>query len=148
MNVEIANEADIREIIALAKMYDGGFSRHVRVDVSHATETYLEFVADGRGVVFAAKQDGKNVGGLAAIRTIDINGGFPLAVELFWFILPEHRGGGMLLLDAFESWASEQGCEKMAMIHLSDSMPDVLQKVYERRGYELVEMHYVKEIPR
>jgi hypothetical protein len=50
------------------------------------------------------------------------------------------------LLEFFEDWAKNNGCDAIAMIYLSDSMPDSLEQLYIRRGFKLVEKHFVKEV--
>lgn len=144
--VSIATTEEIKEIIRLAKQYDGGFSHHVSVDVDYATKTYLQMVKSGIAVVFALKNETGVIGGLAALKYPDINSGILTAVECFWFVNPDQRGEGMQLLDIFEKWGKQEGCKKIALIHLEDSFPDTLNKLYVRRGYVLTEKHYVKEI--
>ncbi len=69
-----------------------------------------------------------------------------IAVETFWFVAPEHRGIGIRLFNAFEKWAKDNQCSKTAMIHLTDSMPERLEQLYLKRGYRLIEKHYVKDL--
>jgi GNAT superfamily N-acetyltransferase len=145
-SVNVASSDEIMKIIVLAKQYDGVFSQHIEVDVEYAQKRYLAMVASGMMTVFAMKRGGIIVGGLAGLVCPDINNGKKLAVECFWFVNEADRGKGLLLLDAYESWAKSEGCDKMALIHLEDSFPDKLKKLYERKGYKLVESHYVKEI--
>lgn len=144
--VNVATESEIREIIILAQQYDGGFSRHVTVDVPYATGRYLALVASGIMSIFALKHDDIIVGGLAGLIFPDMNSGLKTAVECFWFVNPGDRGKGMLLLNAFEGWAKQNQCKKAAIIHLEDSFADSLKRIYNRRGYTLVEAHYMKEI--
>lgn len=49
-----------------------------------------------------------------------------------------------MLVDAYEAYAERLGCQKKAMVHMVDSYPDILEKLYLKRGYRLVEKHYVK----
>jgi GNAT superfamily N-acetyltransferase len=69
-----------------------------------------------------------------------------MAVEAFWFVGPTYRGIGKLLFEAFEAEAKRLGCQKLAMIHMVDSYPDTLKIFYEKQGYHLAELHYVKEV--
>jgi hypothetical protein len=144
--VSIATTEEIKEIISLAKQYEGGFSQHVKVNVDHATKAYLHMVETGLAIVFALKNGTGIIGGLAALKYPDINSGIMTAVECFWFVNPDQRGEGMKLLDSFEKWGSNNNCQRLALIHLEDSYPDVLQRIYKRKGYRLTESHYVKEL--
>lgn len=64
--------------------------------------------------------------------------------ETVWFVSEEARGRGTLkMLDAYEEWATENGCVAIYMASLSTN--DV-SGIYERRGYAPAETHFVKNI--
>jgi GNAT superfamily N-acetyltransferase len=144
--VTVATVEEAKAIFLLAKQYDGGFSRHVKVDVDYATGVWMKWLENGTGIVFALKKDDRLIGGLGAIKVPDIHCGLLTAIEIFWFTNPEDRGEGLRLLDAYEKWAKISGCKRVAIIHLADSFPEVLSRIYERRGYELIESHYMREV--
>jgi len=131
--------------VTLAKGFEQE-TAHVKVDVPYCIKTYTSFIEAGIGGVLALLHDGKVIGGLGYVVADDLHCPRSLAIETFWFVPPENRGGGMLLLQAFEDVARDLHCDGVAMIHLTDSHPDALEKVYARRGYNLVEKHYVKEL--
>ena len=143
--ITVATLDEIPVIIAMAKQFET-FSSHVNVDVEHCIRVYSNFMKSGIGRVFLLKQNDAIVGGLGAIKAPDLHTGCLMAIECFWFVSPGHRGGGLKLLESFEAWAREEGCVKAAMIHLEDSQPGPLEKIYARRGYLLAERHYIKEI--
>lgn len=66
-----------------------------------------------------------------------------VAQELAWWVAPEHRGHGRLLLDAYEAWAAEQRCGLVEVAHVGDPR---LTRFYQRRGYRVAETHFVKII--
>ncbi|MFZ2950891.1 MAG: GNAT family N-acetyltransferase [Desulfuromonadaceae bacterium] len=117
---------------------------HVIVDPDHATKTYQRMIRSGAAVVFALMVGDKVVGGLGGIKGPDLHHPRIVAVETFWFVLPEFRGKGLRLFAAFENWAVEKKCDAVAMVHLTDSQPEILEKLYRRKGYELIEKHYLK----
>jgi GNAT superfamily N-acetyltransferase len=141
-----ATNEEVIKLCHLGRAYQLEYSKHVIVDVAICIKNYTSFIESGLGCMFALKIDGKVVGGIAGVAYPDIHSGIMVAVETFWFVDKEYRGHGIKLLGVFEEWAKDQECEKVALIHLSDSFPDVLEKIYARRGYCLVEKHYVKEI--
>lgn len=100
----------------------------------------------GLGVMFVLEQDGVVKGGIGGVVTKDPNDGALTATEMFWFVLPDSRGGGLGLLEAFENSAKKAGAKRIGMIHLLNLMPDVLAKLYTRRGYKAIETHYIKEL--
>ena len=67
-----------------------------------------------------------------------------VAKETVWYIAPEARGRGALrMLDAYETWAKEQGCDLVGMASLATN--DV-SRLYERRDYHAVETHFLKTL--
>ena len=66
------------------------------------------------------------------------------AKETVWYIAPDARGRSALqMLDAYETWAREQGCTTIGMASLATN--DV-SKIYERRGYAPAETHFLKAL--
>lgn len=67
-----------------------------------------------------------------------------IATEIGWWVEPEHRKSnvGGQLIDAFEYWASQVGCERVTMMCLTEE----LRGYYEKRGYVLSELAFMKEI--
>lgn len=121
-------------------------SEFVKVNVPHTVEAYWNLITQKIAVFMMLEHEEEMIGGLGAIKYPDMHDGKLTAVETFWFISPDHRGAGMKLFNAFEQWGKDQGCKKLAMIHLSDSYPEILEKIYMRKGYKLAEKHYIKEI--
>ena len=74
----------------------GGFVPEVFI------RNWSSFIRTGIGTFLGAFEGEEFVGGLGAILAPDINNGHITAVECFWYILPEHRGGGIRLLKAYE----------------------------------------------
>lgn len=120
---------------------------HIKVDPVHAGKVYEKMIRNGSGHMFILEDDNDEmVGGLGCVVGPDLHFPRTVAVETYWYVEPEHRGCGKMLLDFFEDWAKNNNCDAVAMIHLSDSMPDSLEQLYLRRGYQLVEKHFVKEV--
>jgi len=139
-------EATIEEIpviTQLCKKFEQATS-HVTVDIEHSIKSYTRFIESGIGTMLLLKKDGEIIGGLGCLKYPDLHSGELTAVETFWFVDPQHRGKGLKLFDAFEAWADKHGCVNKAMIHMVDSYPDILEKLYIRKGYKLIEKHYVK----
>lgn len=138
-----AAREQIRAITEMAKLFET-CTAHVLVDVEYAIRKYETLFDQGIGYMFGMEKDGQTVGGLGCIKGEDLHYPRTMLIETFWFVRPEYRGEGIKLMDAFEFLADELGCDCTAMIHLSDSMPDSLARLYEMRNYELVEKHYIR----
>ncbi len=109
-------------------------------------KNWTEYLSQGMGVIFALTKDGELLGALGALAYPDPNDGKIVCSEMFWYVFPESRGRGLLLLNAFEDWAKEMGADRIAMVHLTRLAPDSLRKVYEHRGYHELEIHYIKTL--
>lgn len=109
---------------------------------------WQERIDTDAGVIFGSFNDntGEFEGGLGAVIYPDPNSGDPLTCEMFWYMKPECRGNGMRLLEAYENWAKSKGAHRIYMIHLLELHPDVMRKIYERRGYKPVEVGYSLEV--
>lgn len=122
-------------------------SSMVKVDVQYAHDRYQEFLESGMcKVYYAETDDGQIQGSIGFLISKDLHDGKKIAIETFWFVDPTYKGLGKELFKKFEEEAKNLGCEKLAMIHMVDSYPDTLKVFYERQGYRLLEMHYIKEI--
>ena len=112
-------------------------------------------VTEGQGVIFGAfDTDGETPlfkGALAAVVCESPFTGAKMAVEMFWYILPEYRGGfdGMRLIKQYDLWCSVNNVDLGAMIHLETAMDGpsavALKALYEGMGFKLVETNYLKE---
>jgi GNAT superfamily N-acetyltransferase len=117
-----------------------------KLDMSRFVSNWTQWLESGIGVMFLAEENGEIIGGLGGVKHPEPYSGELIASEFFWFVRQAHRGAGLRLYKAFESWAREQGCSYIRMVHLLDSMPEKLNRVYERLGFQPVEVHFQKEI--
>ena len=145
MIVRLAEKSELQESFNLFKAFES-CSSLVTVVPSVCVENYSRFIDQGIGGLLLARDSYRTYGGLGFIIANDIHNGKKYAVETFWLMLPEHRGGGIKLLEAFEKLATDAGCDECAMIHLEDSFPASLEKLYIRRGYQLAEKHFIKRL--
>lgn len=105
--------------------------------VRHETETNLF------SLVYAPA--GKPLGVLMASAQPHPFGPVNYAAETVWWIAPEARGrAANAMLDAYETWAAQQGCAFCQMAALI-SFPQA-ERIYLRRGYRLIERHYLKPL--
>jgi GNAT superfamily N-acetyltransferase len=118
----------------------------VKVDVEYSRAKYIQLMSAGVARVLVSEGENGLQGALGFLISNDLHNGDKMAVETFWFVLPEFKGEGKKLFETFEEIAGGVGCKKLAMIHLVDSYPESLKDFYTRSGYKLLESHYVKEI--
>lgn len=77
-------------------------------------------------------------GAIGLVRSTHLWTGEPYVGELFWWVTPAARGGGLRLLRAGERWAADGGALAMQMIAPTAQVG----RVYERLGYAWLESGY------
>ena len=135
----------MRKVTEFMKAFEQA-SKFVTVDIDYATKTYETMIDDGTATVMVLEKEGDLIGSLGFIEAPDLHNGNLMLIETFWFTDSGKRGYGLLLLDAYEKYAHDNGIKKIAMIHMMDSYPERLEVLYLKRGYRLMEKHYIKEI--
>lgn len=100
----------------------------------------------GPGVIFLAESTRGLDGALGGVAFPDVNSGLLVCAEFFWMMRVGRRGGGLRLYSEFEKWARAQGCVEMRMVALADSMPEEVEKIYLRRGFERMEIQFSKPL--
>lgn len=106
-------------------------------------------IESGMGFIFVLRSEiGEVQGYLAAVIVADPFNGEKVCAENFWYVRKHARGsiGGMRLFQAFEEEAKAAGCKRCLMVHLENLTPEKLAKLYERRGYRLIERTYEKNL--
>ena len=68
--------------------------------------------------------------------------------EMAWWVEPEYRGGrlGIQLMQALEKAAKEAGCTFWHMVFMETSMPEEVEKIYQKMGYKNRETSYGKRL--
>ncbi len=114
----------------------------------HFLETWTKFFWSVPCVVIGVFQDGALVGGMGAISSKDMFTGDQVATELFWYIEAGHRTGtgAVRVLRAYEEWGKRQGVDELRISHFKMKNDEQLQRMYEHRGYVLLEQGYQKRV--
>jgi GNAT superfamily N-acetyltransferase len=107
------------------------------------TQGFLQaLMAHADGLVLVAEKDGEAVGMLvASIGNTSISPA-PVAIEHGWFVRPEARGVGGLLLTRYEDWAREKGCFAVRMSTPPGAEGPAL--ILERKGFAQSEIAWAK----
>ncbi len=108
--------------------------------------TWKELIRSKKGKIFALESDRKIIGALGFLISPALEDGALCCSEAFWYVDEKHRGAGLKLLNKFETYAKSIGCKRIAMIHLENSMPDKLKRLYTRKKYKHIESIYLKEL--
>lgn len=108
--------------------------------------TWKGFMSTGVGGILALERDKSIIGVLGFLIYDDPNDGERITSETFWYVSPESRGHGLLLLNKFEQLAKQLGAKRIMMAHMLDLMPQEISHLYVRKGYKPLETNYIKEL--
>jgi RimJ/RimL family protein N-acetyltransferase len=139
MLIRPATLADVPRLVEMGRQqmratYGGVFADNPVQLEALATQ----LVETPTSIVFLAERDGRVVGMIGLIRYAHHLTAKPMVGEIMWWLDPEARGGGVALLKRAERWALETGAAAIQMM-----APDArVGRLYERRGYQLVEYTY------
>lgn len=146
MSVRKATQDDVLDIVLLARQFLKEAKTPIKLDKALFTKN-LEATLDNANYFFyVSEQEGEVIGCLAGQISNTIFSSVPIAVEIGWFIDPAYRKArdGLKLFSTFEQWAKSKGCEAISMGDLAEVQD--LAPLYKRRGYELFERTYIKEL--
>ena len=119
---------------------DGGF--HFPFDPAYAERLFLMHLMP-RHLCMLHDVEGTAQGVLMAVASDHPFGPVRIARETVWWIEPDYRGlGAVKMLNGYEMWARDQGCQFTGMAGMGDD-PEV-GKLYQRRGYQVAERHFLK----
>lgn len=142
-----ATEDDILDLLFLARSFVKVFPVTIKFDKEKLEDSINSILKGNNGVIFVWEDEKEGVVGfLIGVMTSPIFSKVSMAIELAWYMDEEHRDAskGLKMLGAFESWAKEQGA---AFVSMGDIQPvQDLTKLYERKGFKLMEKTFVKEV--
>jgi hypothetical protein len=146
MNYRIAEVADVPRMVPLAQLFFDEGAIPGKLSPEHFVANLTMLLEQGLGLYILAEENGEVVGGIGGVITPDLLTGDVTANEIFWFCHPEHRGCGLRLLNLFEEESTRRGAVRVHMVHLINYCSDRLDRLFERRGYRLVEKAFTLEL--
>jgi len=140
-----ATEADTLDLLILAKQFYKEYDTGYTIDMGLLAENVSAMIASEDYLVLVLEKDGSAEGLLLGYASSPFFSRDKIASELAWFLSKDVRGfkESTLLIDAYEEWAKGKGCKFITMSDIE--VLSSLQKLYESRGYTLMEKTYVKE---
>lgn len=149
-NIRKADDNDFDSVFAMAhKFYqttvhskDGSF------DVEAAVQEYVQMLTSG--FMLVAEREEELVGVIGCVMSpapFPMDSSQMLCIEKLWWVEPDYRGtrAGPMLHKAAEEEAKAMKADKMIMVSLSTSPPEV-DKYYIDSGYSPEETLYFKEL--
>lgn len=152
MTVQPAQPADMEAILRMAADFHAAtcYAGIIPLDLATLEDTIAGLAQNPNGVVLVAKDNtGQAVGMAAAIANPHwFNASHKVGQEMFWWVDAAARGSraGFALIAGLEDWAKAVHCRSISMASTANLTPDVLGRVYLRRGYVPQDMFYSKVI--
>lgn len=148
-NIRRATKDDALDITFIGKKFvKESHNSHLGWNKDKVFSFVTEAVDREDFLILVLENDDDIVGVLAAFVTPCFFSDEWQAVELTWYVLPEHRKTrkAIEMLEAYENWAKEKGVAQINTMNLDMLKPEKVQKMYEKRGYRLVENTFAKEL--
>jgi len=106
-------------------------------------------IKDENSDLLVLMDNDKPVGWMGILRFSSPLGKQNWANEHYWYVSPEKRGmGSMMLFDAAKDWAKQKGCTHLIMnaSMMASSLHDKVCTFYDRLGMKKFETSYISEI--
>ena len=136
-----ATKDDMLEIVRMGQAFADALGEEH--DITSILQTANNLIDNDIGVILI---DDHAMAGALVVPNFFHNSRL-IATELFWWVDKEARGNGSgkKLLNGLESWAKEQGAERLTMVGMESLDPRV-GLLYEKAGYTKFETNYVRAL--
>lgn len=116
----------------------------LKPDLKQISEGFDIMLDNPSALMLVVQKEDRVVGVLGALLAPSFFSTETSAVELLWYMQPDARDGraALRLINHYETWAKNKGVRIVAM-NDTHNLAD-LQKLYERKGYQLKEKTYIK----
>lgn len=107
-------------------------------------ESWRNLLRSGSALIIGLMKKQTLMGAIGGVLVRDLNDHALIAVEQFWFVTAEARGHGMRLLNEFDTIARSRGAVRVMVGHIHSGRTDLWQRILARKGFQLLESHYIK----
>ena len=140
-----AVELDIPRIVAMGRRFlaEGPYAGQLGDNPEQALRFTKMIIGNPQARIFVSDLNGELTGLIAFILFPHHFSGDLTAIELIWYVEPEHRGQVSMEL----MWAAEKKAKEMGARFMQFTSPDAkASRIYERFGYKQIEVGYQKEL--
>lgn len=140
-------EVEIESVLKFGCSYSENQTVAGGLDAGYYVRKFKELYRKGVAHIFGMFSDaGKLAGALGFFVVPNLFNREIHAIQNFWYVAPEFRGRGLLLLKEYERQARKLGCTRMQMPHQLKRQPENFGKFFERYGFEAQEVSYYKTL--
>lgn len=148
----IIRKAELKDILAVIKLVKEFFEESLSeygllLEDKTIFETIENYIKNYIGIVAEENEEIIGViGGLVAPSIFDKNQ--LIGQETIWYVDKKYRNGiiGLKLIEAFEKECKKGKAQLIAMVCMGNLYADILDKIYKRKGYKLMERQYIKGV--
>lgn len=144
-----ATTADIDALMPMAERFYNScpWKDVAAYDPNTSQQGMLNLLGNENAGVFVIDAGDELLGAVGFVLTpVWLAANFVLAQEVFWWVEPGASREALALWRAGEVWAEASGANAALMIRLEGMRDEGLHRLYERRGYNAVEHHYVRKL--
>lgn len=140
--IRLATLADIPRLVEMGQEFrrQTSYSNHLADNPAKMAETAGQLI-EKQGVLVLERDD-QVVGMLGFLVFPHFLSGENVAVEIFWWVDPQHRGRGLALIREAERRAKSSGAKQIQMIAPNDQVA----AIYRRMRYQFVEATYQRTL--
>ncbi len=137
---------EVRALLPLARAFTSRPEVVAGLDEEMWVKLWSLRVCDEKAAIFYEEGPDGPIGTIAGMLGHSALDGVMEAQESFWFVDPNHRGNGLMLLDHYEGWARAMGARRLWMMRLDGLRERALDGLYLRRGYRPTERVFCMEV--
>ena len=148
-SVRTATKEDVIDLAILGKQFvKESQNEFLGWDSNKVYNSLFDAVQREDFCIFVLCADDEIVGMLIGFVTPCFFSSVLQAVEITWYIAPEHRGSKMAIsmIEDYERWAEDRGAICANLMNLEVLKGDKVARFYGRLGYKLVENTFMKEL--
>jgi GNAT superfamily N-acetyltransferase len=140
--IRTATEHDMERLIEMGERFiaETPYRDLTSAKPERMMETLIQTMTTG--VVLVSEAQGAITGMIGVVAYDHPYSGELTGFDAFWWVEPEHRGHGVRLMRAAETWARDQGAVKMQMVAPSPRV----ELLYQRLGYTAIETAYQRSL--
>lgn len=139
---------ELRELVKCWRAEQNGDDFGLDLQVDNAL-VELEVWRQGEDTAIITQVvDGKIIGFLCIFCTDSLLLNRRIAIEKYWFVMPDYRMGGVKLLHEARKWAKQNNCTHLAMVasNLASDKYEGVSRMFEKMGMKLFETSYITEV--
>lgn len=135
---------DVPDLVDLGIRFieSGKYRDKIKPNPEALAQMMFGLIDNPYGLLTVLEAKGRTIGMFGAMATLSPYSGEPVAMELFWYVAPESRGGGVRLLRHAENWARELEIKRFIAVAHTKKVVQFLK----RAGYEALEQQLIRNL--